>query len=62
LVLQHSDPPSFEIPSSLSTGGGGGVYIGIGALAATAATGLVGASNFSCYRNTDAKLISFREK
>ncbi len=38
------------------------MYIGIGALAATAATGLVGASNFSCYRNTDAKLISFREK
>ncbi len=30
------------------------MYIGIGGLATTAAAGLVGASTFSCYGNTDA--------
>jgi len=38
-------------------GGGGGVYIGIGTLAATAATGLVGASTLSCYRNYIYKFV-----
>jgi hypothetical protein len=37
--------------------GGGAVYIGIGTLAATPATGLVGDSTLSCYRNYIYKFV-----
>ncbi len=51
-LLKNWNPPSLEIPSSLSTGVEGGVYMGGGTLAATSNNGLVScASAFSCHRN-----------